>query len=48
MMCQAPTHIGIPLLLHIAMQMWMLRKCLTSVIGHLIPEEDPYWPNFIR
>jgi len=30
------------------MQMWTLGRFLPLVIGHLIPEENPYWQNFIR
>ena len=31
-----------------AMQMWTLGRFLPLVIGHLVPESDPYWENFLR
>ena len=30
------------------MQMWTFGRFLPLVIGHLVPEEDEYWQNFIR
>ena len=29
------------------MQMWTLARFLPLVIGHLIPENDKYWENFL-
>ena len=29
------------------MQMWTLRRFLPLVIGHLVPEDDQYWENFL-
>ena len=31
-----------------AMQMWTLARFLPLVIGHLIPEDDAHWENFLR
>lgn len=30
------------------MQMWTLARFLPLVIGHLVPEEDAHWENFLR
>ena len=30
------------------MQMWTFGRFLPLIIGHLIPEEDEHWQNFIR
>ena len=30
-----------------AMQMWTLARFLPLVIGHLIPEDDEHWENFL-
>ena len=29
------------------MQMWTLGRFLPLVIGHLVPEDDQYWDNFL-
>ena len=31
-----------------AMQMWTLARFLPLVIGHMIPEGDAHWENFLR
>ena len=33
--------------LFVACQMWCLGRCLPILIGDLIPEEHPYWNNFL-
>ena len=35
------------ILFNIAMQMWTLARFLPLVIGHLIPEDDVHWENFL-
>ena len=30
-----------------AMQMWTLARFLPLIIGHLIPEHDEHWENFL-
>ena len=30
-----------------AMQMWTLARFLPLVIGHLVPEDDAHWENFL-
>lgn len=32
----------------LAMQMWTLGRFLPLVIGHLIPESNEYWENFLN
>ena len=41
-MCQFCTHSWF-----VACQMWCLGRCLPILIGDLIPEEHPYWNNFL-
>ena len=33
---------------HVAMQMWTLARFLPFAIGHLIPEGNKNWENFLR
>ena len=30
------------------MQMWTLARFLPFAIGHMVPEDDEYWENFLR
>lgn len=32
----------------LASQMWTLARFLPLAIGHLVPETDPHWQNFLR
>ena len=41
------TQVYMTLYIYAAMQMWSLARFLPLVIGHLIPEDDELWDNFL-